>query len=562
MALRESKGNMYRFVTHTWNPIKGRCPHDCSYCLSEGTMILMGDFTQQPIEDIKRDQIVIGIEKTETRYLRFTRSRVLNVSKRIAKTLKIETDDNWIICTPDHSIMGSTEARNCSDWKTAKAFSPYENLRFVHRKGREHYCRMHRLGYLRGIIDGDGCIFSFKNKEGRKYQGFEIVCTNEELSLHIESEFKDILGVTLKRDIKRSSSKSYGTNSPMLYTRVTKNVKEIERQTEFRINDEFARGYLAGMIDTDGSVSKRGNVRISQSRTANARKYKNIISCCDMLKLNYIEEKNIIRLQSSFEIRMKLLFEFGIFHSEKADRLILGKSVKGSKHSRINSIEIAGEMAVFNLQTECENYIANGFVVHNCYMRRFPFKDLQLDEKELRTDLGNGRFIFVGSSTDMWAEAVPFEWIAQVIRKCSLHDNIYLFQSKNPNRFHQIYLPESFKHIFATTIETNRRYPCMGKAPAVEERAQAMERLWFHRRMITIEPILDFDLPEFLALIRTAHPEWVNIGADSGRNGLPEPGPEKIRMLIEGLRTFTDVKIKSNLKIRQRKENAKCRRIK
>ena len=32
MALRVSKGNMYSWVTHTWNPVKGKCPHDCSYC--------------------------------------------------------------------------------------------------------------------------------------------------------------------------------------------------------------------------------------------------------------------------------------------------------------------------------------------------------------------------------------------------------------------------------------------------------------------------------------------------------------------------------------------------
>jgi len=30
--LNKSKGNMYDFVTHTWNTIKGQCYHDCSYC--------------------------------------------------------------------------------------------------------------------------------------------------------------------------------------------------------------------------------------------------------------------------------------------------------------------------------------------------------------------------------------------------------------------------------------------------------------------------------------------------------------------------------------------------
>ena len=32
MALNKVSGNMYDFVTHTWNPIKGICPHACSYC--------------------------------------------------------------------------------------------------------------------------------------------------------------------------------------------------------------------------------------------------------------------------------------------------------------------------------------------------------------------------------------------------------------------------------------------------------------------------------------------------------------------------------------------------
>lgn len=32
MGLNEQKGNMYPWVTHTYNVIKGKCPHDCYYC--------------------------------------------------------------------------------------------------------------------------------------------------------------------------------------------------------------------------------------------------------------------------------------------------------------------------------------------------------------------------------------------------------------------------------------------------------------------------------------------------------------------------------------------------
>lgn len=32
MALNKSTGNMYAFVSHTYNPLKGECEHSCPYC--------------------------------------------------------------------------------------------------------------------------------------------------------------------------------------------------------------------------------------------------------------------------------------------------------------------------------------------------------------------------------------------------------------------------------------------------------------------------------------------------------------------------------------------------
>ena len=33
--VKPQKGNMFSFVTHTWNPIKGKCEHNCSYCYAK-----------------------------------------------------------------------------------------------------------------------------------------------------------------------------------------------------------------------------------------------------------------------------------------------------------------------------------------------------------------------------------------------------------------------------------------------------------------------------------------------------------------------------------------------
>ena len=31
MSLNKQSGNIYPFVTHTWNPIRGHCPHQSTY---------------------------------------------------------------------------------------------------------------------------------------------------------------------------------------------------------------------------------------------------------------------------------------------------------------------------------------------------------------------------------------------------------------------------------------------------------------------------------------------------------------------------------------------------
>lgn len=185
-----------------------------------------------------------------------------------------------------------------------------------------------------------------------------------------------------------------------------------------------------------------------------------------------------------------------------------------------------------------------------CYMKRFPQGKLRFDEKELKRDLGSGNFIFVGSSCDMWADYIPESWIRKILKKCCEHNNLYLFQSKNPERFH--YYPSFFPLPLSlcTTIETNRDYN-ISKAPNVFDRASALNCFnipsQIFTTIVTIEPIIDFDLHEMIDLIKTANPKWVNIGADSKGHNLPEPSWDKVQKLISALKEFTEVKVKSNL---------------
>lgn len=183
-----------------------------------------------------------------------------------------------------------------------------------------------------------------------------------------------------------------------------------------------------------------------------------------------------------------------------------------------------------------------------CYVenrkKRFPVirekysGKIRLDEKVLNKKLVSGKFYFIQSMGDLFAENVPDSMIYRVFDWCSKYlENTYLLQSKNPARFlnflNTILLNKNI--VLGTTIESNRDYKGMSKAPLIQERVKAMielRKLGF-RTMVTIEPVLNFDMGELVAMLGAMDPEWINLGADSGGNKLPEPSKEKLLELMD-----------------------------
>jgi DNA repair photolyase len=183
-----------------------------------------------------------------------------------------------------------------------------------------------------------------------------------------------------------------------------------------------------------------------------------------------------------------------------------------------------------------------------------PQKLPRLVESEFHDDLGIGNIIFVGSSCDLFAEAFPVEWLDKTLEHCSKFDcNRYLFQTKNPSGFQRLNysnLPTDF--ILATTIETNRRYVEMGLSPSIDSRVwhliQAKKRLGC-RTMITIEPVMDFDLDMMIDIINECCPALLHIGANTHpKVKVSEPDSEKLTMFIAAAEKMTEVHIKPNLK--------------
>jgi hypothetical protein len=172
---------------------------------------------------------------------------------------------------------------------------------------------------------------------------------------------------------------------------------------------------------------------------------------------------------------------------------------------------------------------------------------LRLDYNALSKNLGKNNTWFICAQNDLFAEGVPKNYIEEILNYCGKFDNIYLFQTKNPDGFiHWLnYFPK--KTILCITIETNRSYPQMGNTPSTQRRAIDFSQITGFKKQITVEPIFRFDLIEMVNLIKQCNPESINLGADSKRHNLPEPTKEKIFALIDELKKFTVIDQKRNL---------------
>ena len=180
----------------------------------------------------------------------------------------------------------------------------------------------------------------------------------------------------------------------------------------------------------------------------------------------------------------------------------------------------------------------------------------RLIEEEFHTKLvvPKGYVVFVQSCGDLFAYGIEDSWIWQVLNYIKkFPQTTFLLQTKNPERFLDVNIPQNC--ILGTTLETNRNYH-MTKAPDPATRyhifnilshCRAYQGKKMYPLMISIEPIMDFDLDIMVRWMRNINPEFISIGADSGNNSFPEPTKNEVEYLITELQKFTEVRRKKNL---------------
>jgi len=163
-----------------------------------------------------------------------------------------------------------------------------------------------------------------------------------------------------------------------------------------------------------------------------------------------------------------------------------------------------------------------------------------------KTKIGSKPLIFVFAHGDITFYSENYVRIVlDILNEYSKkHDRNFYLQSKNPTCFEKYldYLNENV--VLLTTIETNRDmdYQLISKAPPPSKRFDDFYHLDYHRKVVTIEPIMDFDLPIFSEWMyklneqRTLEYIWLGFNSKPKQVQLPEPSYEKVSLFINKLR--------------------------
>jgi DNA repair photolyase len=363
------------------NPYRG-CEHGCVYCASGDTPILMANGTTKPLADLREGDVIYGTERVGW-YRRYVKTRVLAHWSVIKPAYRVILEDGTTLVTgADHRFLterGWKFVTDAESGSTQRAHLTVNNKlmgtgRFAAgpEKGSDF-----RLGYLCGVIRGDGSLgsYAYKRAGGTDWvlHHFRLALCDDEALVRTQSYLR-ICRVETRSFVFAAASATRRLMNAIQTQRRT-NVDEVRKLIAWPDAPplEWHKGFLAGIFDAEGSYSQ-GILRISNTnpeiidwieRSLRELQFRYVIEHIDRKVTKPID---VVRLVGGLVEHLRFFHSVDPAIARKRD--IAGQAVKSEARLKVIGIEPLGKaMRLYDITTGTEDFIANGVVSHNCYAR-------------------------------------------------------------------------------------------------------------------------------------------------------------------------------------------------
>jgi DNA repair photolyase len=419
--------------TWTVNPYRG-CTHACQFCMAGDTPILMANGRTKPLADVRVGDEIYGTERRAT-YRHYVKTQVLAHWSTVKPSYRITLeDDAELVASPDHRFLtGRGLWKHVIGAECGPLRRPHLTLndklmgtgQFASSPEESHD---YRLGYLCGMIRGDGHVGSYSSERpGRSrddHHRFRPALADLE-GLRRSRRYLAELGVATEEFPFQAAA---GERRPIMAIRTSAR-DEVAAVRELiswprRPSPDWVKGFLAGVFDAEGSYG--GCLRIANT---DAEMIDWVTYSLRRLDFPHVLERTgKANGMASVRITGGLAQHLRFFHSVDPSitrkRSIGGTAIKSNARLGVREIEpLEIDLPMFDITTGTGDFIANGVVSHNCFARRtHVYLDLNAGRdfereivvkvnvpEKLRAELGRPSWkregVALGTNTD------PYQWV-------------------------------------------------------------------------------------------------------------------------------------------------------
>jgi DNA repair photolyase len=369
----KSSRMMFRY---TINPYRG-CQHACSYCEGGETPILMADGTPKPLADVRVGDAIYGTVR-DGFYRRYVTTEVLAHWSTVKPGYRVTLEDGTkLITSGDHRFLterGWKHVTGAEQGPDQRPFLTTNNklMGFGGFADPPKESIAYRRGYLCGIIRGDGTLGRYNTASGSVSHYFRLALTDHEALARTRDYLASFAVLTSEFDFSAGNWSRRPMRAILAGSRSS--LESIEHQIRwpnFPCRDWLC-GFLAGIFDAEGSFSRGGIWRLSNTDPEIiAWTTRSLRELGFDYALEPTERANglvVVRLRGGLKEAMRF------FHTTDpaitGKRSIEGMAIKSDANLRVASIEPLGlDLPMYDITTGTGDFIANGVVSHNCFAR-------------------------------------------------------------------------------------------------------------------------------------------------------------------------------------------------
>ena len=361
----------------TINVYRG-CSHACSYCLAGDTPVLMADGRPRPISQLRAGDQAIGTRRLG-RYRRYTTTNVLDHWRTTKRAYRITLEDGTrIVASGDHRFLTERGWKHVTGAGCGHGRRPHVTTTdalmgtggFAHPPKQDD---SYRVGYLCGMIRGDANLGTYRYERPDRAHGdvhrFRLALADLEAPDRTAA-YLEATGIEVRRFTFSEAAGRHRRIEAIRSQRRT-TVGRLQELIAWPVspNDEWRKGFLAGIFDAQGSCSG-GVLRISNT---DEEIIEWLRGCLWHFGFRTVVEHpragmQVVRLVGGLRERQRFFHTTDPAITRK--RSIEDVAVKGDARLGVTAVEDLGiDVPMYDITTGTGDFIANGVISHNCFAR-------------------------------------------------------------------------------------------------------------------------------------------------------------------------------------------------